>query len=79
MVLIVAALGLLILKEARRIRRLALVAADVVAEIDLNTRSVWSLTKTNETAEALLGGAAAIEENAKRIEGAVSAHQSEPA
>ncbi|MEO1105236.1 MAG: hypothetical protein AAFW98_16145 [Pseudomonadota bacterium] len=71
-VLVVAGLGLLILREARRIRRLALTAAQVVAEIDENTRSVWSLKTTNETAEALKDGAAAIEANARRIEDAVA-------
>lgn len=71
-VIVVAVLGLLILLQARRIRRLALTAAQVVAEIDENTRSVWSLKTTNETAEALKEGAAAIEGNAKRIEDAVA-------
>ena len=71
-VLVVAVLGLLILLQARRIRRLAGIAAEVVAEIDLNTRSVWSLKQTQATATALLDGAAAIEANAGRIEAAVT-------
>lgn len=73
-VLVVATLALLILAEARRIRRLALIAADVVGEIDLNTRSVWSLQKTNATADALADGAGAIADNARRIEDAVGGH-----
>lgn len=71
-VLVVAVLGLLILHQARRIRRLAVGAADVVAEIDINTRSIWSLQETRDTAGALLEGAEAIEANAKRIEAAVA-------
>ena len=71
-VLVVAVLGLLILAQARRIRGLALAAADIVAEIDANTRSVWALQRTNKTADALVGGAAAIEDNARRIEEAVA-------
>jgi len=70
-VVIVAALGLLILQQALRIRRLAGVAAQVVAEIDINTRSVWSLKETREVADALLEGAQAIETNANRIAAAV--------
>ena len=71
-VLVVAVLGLLILLQARRIRRLALTAAEVVADIDVNTRSVWSLKQTHDTAAALLDGAEAIEVNAGRIEAAVT-------
>ena len=70
-VLVVAVLSLLILLQARRIRGLALTAAQVVAQIDQNTRSIWALKATNETADALHEGAAAIEANAKRIEEAV--------
>lgn len=78
-VIIVAALLLLILMEARRIRRLAGVAVEVVGEIDLNTRSVWALRQTNETAAALLGGATAIEANARAIRDAVSSHETRTA
>lgn len=71
-VVVVAVLGLLILHEARRIRRLAAAAAEVVGEIDANTRSIWALQKTNATAATLLEGASAIEGNARRIEGIVA-------
>ena len=45
--LVVALLLIGILLQARRILRLAKVASTVVAEIDSNTRSVWSLAATN--------------------------------
>ena len=67
-----AVLLLGILWQARRIRTLAGVAAAVVGGIDTNTRSVWALTRTNKTADALLAGACAIEGNAAAIRGAVS-------
>lgn len=71
-VVIVAALLIGILIEARRILRLANVAAEVVAEIDQNTRSVWSLTTTNKVAGDILAGAQAIDANAAAIVYAVS-------
>lgn len=71
-VLVVAALLIGILLQARRILGLAKVAAEVVAEIDLNTRSVWALTKTNQVAGQILDGARAIDANASAIVGAVS-------
>lgn len=71
-VVVVAVLLLGTLYQARRIRRLAGIAAEVVGDIDANTRSVWALTRTNKTAEALLGGALAIEGNAAAIRAAVN-------
>lgn len=70
-VVIVAALLLGILYQARRIRRLARTAAVVVSEIEANTRSVWALKATNATAADLLAGAAAIEANAAAIRAAL--------
>ncbi len=71
-VLLVAALLIGILVEARRIRALAIAASGLVEEIDANTRIVWALRDTNAVAEALLGGAAAIDANAAAIVGTVS-------
>jgi len=73
-VVIVAALLLGILHQARRIRRLALTAVDVVGEIDANTRAIWALRKTNATAAELLDGARAIDANAAAIVEAVAGH-----
>ena len=79
-VLLVAALLIGILVEARRIRALALAASRLVQEIDANTRIVWALRDTNAVAGALLGGAAAISANAAGIVGAVSgAHDEQSA
>jgi hypothetical protein len=71
-VLVVAALLLGILWQARRIRRLARTAAEVVGEIDSNTRPVWRLIAINKTAGTLLEGARAIEGNAAAIRAAVT-------
>ena len=79
-VLLVAALLIGILVEARRIRALALAASRLVQEIDANTRIVWALRDTNAVAGALLCGAAAIDANAAAIVGAVSgAHDEQSA
>jgi hypothetical protein len=71
-VLVVAALLVGILIQARRILGLAKVAADVVAQIDVNTRSVWALAATNKVAGDILAGATAIDANAAAIVAAVS-------
>ncbi len=76
-VLLVAGLLIGILVEARRIRALAIAASGLVEEIDANTRIVWALRDTNAVAGALLRGAAAIDENAAAIVGAVSGPQKE--
>ncbi len=76
-VLIVAALLIGILVEARRIRALALAASGLVEEIDANTRIVWALRDTHAVAGALLGGAAAIDANAATIVSAVGGGQQE--
>ena len=76
-VLLVAALLIGILVEARRIRALAIAASGLVEEIDANTRIVWALRDTNAVAGALLGGAAAIDANAAAIVSAVSGAQQE--
>ena len=79
-VLLVAALLIGILVEARRIRALALAASRLVQEIDANTRIVWALRDTNAVAGALLGGAASIDANAAAIVSAVSgAHDEQSA
>lgn len=75
--LVVALLLIGILMQARRILGLAKVASTVVAEIDTNTRSVWSLAATNAVAKDLLGGAEAIERNAAAIASTVGC-DSEP-
>lgn len=72
-VVVVAALLLGILWQARRIRRLARTAVDVVGEIEANTGAVWSLKTTNETAAALLEGARAIDASTAAIAEAVDA------
>ncbi|MGI9433679.1 MAG: hypothetical protein ACR2Q4_02415 [Geminicoccaceae bacterium] len=70
-VVIVAALLIGILYQARRIRRLALAASDIVGDIDLNTRSIWALRDTNAVANQLLEGAKAIEGNSAAMVAAV--------
>ncbi|MEL6963670.1 MAG: hypothetical protein AAFO01_13020 [Pseudomonadota bacterium] len=70
-VLVVAVLLLGILYQARRIRRLALAASEIVGEIDVNTRSIWALRDTNAVAGQLLDGARAIEGNCAAIVDAV--------
>ena len=75
-VLVVALLLIGILIQARRIRKLAEAAAGIVAEIDMNTRSVWALKNTNAVAADLLEGARAIDANAAAIVKAVS-HEDE--
>ncbi|MGI9499609.1 MAG: hypothetical protein ACR2P3_06200 [Geminicoccaceae bacterium] len=70
-VLVVAALLIGILYQARRIRRLALAASEIVGDIDTNTRSIWALRDTNAVAGQLLDGAKAIEGNCAAIVGAV--------
>ena len=71
-VLLVAALLIGILVEARRIRNLAGQASALVAAIDENTRGIWALRDTHAVALALLGGATAIDANARAIVDAVS-------
>ena len=71
-VLVVALLLIGILLQARRIHGLAKTAAVVVAEVDENTRSIWSLATTNKVAKGLLDGAKAIDSNAAAIVSAVS-------
>ena len=71
-VVIVAVLLIGILYQALRIKRLALAASGIVADIDANTRSVWALRQTNQVAEQILEGAKAIEGNAGAIVNAVS-------
>jgi len=61
-VVVVAALLLYILAQAMRIRRLAVLASQVVGEIEANTRPVWQLQRT-------VGGAAALEQTAGEIAG----------
>ena len=72
-VVVVAALLIGIILQARRILRLARVASDVVGQIDVQTRSVWALRDTNIVAEQILEGARAIDANAAAIVGVVSA------
>ncbi len=71
-IVVVAALALGILFQARRILALARTAVDVVGEIDENTRSVWALRDTNAVAGQILDGARAIDANAAAIVDAVS-------
>ena len=70
---VVVALLLGIILQARRILALAKTASAVVAAIDTNTRSVWALRDTNIVAGQILDGAKAIEGNAGAIVGAVVA------
>jgi hypothetical protein len=72
LVLLVAALLIGILVEARRIRNLAQAATRLVQDIDANTRGIWALRDTHGVALSLLGGAEAIEGNAAAIVRAVS-------
>jgi hypothetical protein len=74
-VVVVALLLIGIILQARRILRLARTAADVVGQIDLNTRSVWALRDTNAVAEQILAGARTIDGNATAIVNAVTPAQ----
>jgi len=67
-----AALLLTIIFLARRIGRLAQAALEVVRVIDTNTRPVWSVAATNQVASDLLGGARAIDRNARAVVEALS-------
>jgi len=71
-VLLVAALLIGILIEARRIRGLARQAGELVQAIDANTRGIWALRDTHGVALALLRGAEAIQGNAAAIVRAVT-------
>lgn len=71
-VVVVAALLIGILYQARRIRRLAQTAVEVVGEIDANTRSIWALRTTNVTAAELLEASRSIEANTAAINEAVT-------
>jgi hypothetical protein len=71
-VLVVAALLLGIIWQAKRILRLANAAVVIVGEIDVNTRAVWALRDTNSVATGLLEGARAIDANAAAIVNAVA-------
>ncbi len=70
-VLVVAALLLGILLQARRILRLAGAASTLVGEIEQNTRSVWALQATNAVGGQILDGARAIDENAAAVLAAI--------
>jgi hypothetical protein len=70
-VLLVAALLIGILVEARRIRRLVGQAWLLVQDIDANTRGIWALRDTHAVALVLLGGASEIDDNAAAIVRAV--------
>lgn len=78
-VVIVAALLIGILWQARRIRRLARSAVGVVGEIEANTRVVWALGRTNAVAGDLAEGARAIEANAAAISAALAGADAESA
>jgi hypothetical protein len=66
-VIVVAVLLITIILLARRIAGLAATALAVVREIDTSTKPIWSLNTTNKVAHDLLGGAQAIDANAKAI------------
>jgi len=74
-VVVVALLLIGIIYQAQRILRIARTASDVVGEIDLNTRSIWSLRDTNAVAGQILLGAREIDGNAAAIVAALSANQ----
>ncbi len=63
-VVIAAALLIAVWLSARRIRKLAGVALDLVQQIKENTAGVWALEATNETATGILEEAKAIREHA---------------
>ena len=71
-VVVVAVLLIGIILQAQKILRLALVASDVVGQIDVQTRSVWALRDTNNVAAQLLEGARAIDANAAAIAGVLT-------
>jgi hypothetical protein len=71
-VVVVAVLLIGIILQASRILKLARTAAEVVGQIDVNTRSVWALRDTNAVAEQILVGARAIDGNASAIVNALS-------
>lgn len=71
-VVVVAVLLLGIIWQCQRIIRLARTGLEVVEDIDVNTRCIWSLRETRAIADRLLDGASAIERNAAAIVDAVS-------
>jgi hypothetical protein len=71
-VVVVAALLIGILMQARRIHKLAGAAVGLVGEIDANTRSIWALTQTNQVAGQILEGAQAIDRNAGAVAAALT-------
>jgi len=74
-VLVIAAAALLItvIWCAHRIATLATVALEVVEDIEQNTKPIWQLNATHQVSGHLLAGAKAIESNAGKIVGALSA------
>lgn len=70
-VLVVAVLLVYILAQAMRIRRLAVLASQVVGDIETNTRPVWQLQGTMVGAAALDQTAGEIAEQGVRIADAV--------
>ncbi|MEY3380045.1 MAG: hypothetical protein RL468_643 [Pseudomonadota bacterium] len=66
-IVVVAALLLYILAQARRIRGLASVAAVVVSEIEANTQPIWQLHRTAKMASGLDETVQAIAANTTRV------------
>jgi hypothetical protein len=66
-VLVVAVLLLAIIRQCRRIVRLAGTGLGVVEDIDRNTRCIWSLRATEGVADRLLEGADGIERKTAAI------------
>lgn len=71
-VVVVAALLIGILLQARRIGTLAGAAIGLVGEIDANTRGIWALTQTNHVAGQILEGAQAIDRHAGEVAAALT-------
>ncbi|HET9051515.1 MAG TPA: hypothetical protein VFO60_07405 [Candidatus Dormibacteraeota bacterium] len=78
-VLVVAALLLAIIGEARGILRAARRSLSAVKAIRGNVEPIWELQTTNDVAGKLVTGAQSIEAKTKLLADSVEAHQTAPA
>ena len=63
LILVAATLLILVNRAAQRIYRLAAAALQLVAEIKMNTSSIWGLQQTNEVASGILKGSGDIKDH----------------
>ena len=75
LVIVAAALLITVIWCANRIGKLAAVALEVVEDIEQNTKPIWQLNTSYKVGGQLLVGAQAIEANAGKIIGALTASE----